>query len=68
MEYAFIKNGIVKTILVCGGEFAETYKAEQGYDSAVPRPANVGIGDLYHDDKFWRLETAADGTVSEVEL
>ena len=48
MEYAFIKNGIVKTILVCGGEFAETYKAEQGYDSAVPRPANVGIGDLYH--------------------
>jgi hypothetical protein len=68
MEYAFIKNEVVATILVCDGEFAEAYKAAQGYDSAVLRPANVGIGDLYHDGKFWRLETAADGTVSEVEL
>jgi len=67
-EYAFIKNGVVETVLVCNADFAQAYKAAHGYDESMPRPANTGAGDLYHDGKFWRLETGEDGTPHEVEL
>lgn len=56
-EYAFIKNGVVDNVLVCDESFALGYKIEKGYDDAVLRPSNVGIGHLYHNGKFWR-ETA----------
>jgi hypothetical protein len=53
-EFCLIKNGVVESVIVSNESFATTYAADNGF-IAVKRPfTTVGIGQTYHDSKFYR--------------